>query len=202
MRWNKWVDWMQPQPELTQSNQHNPYQQIMHILVAGLWTSDKHKFIHHISEAPLEEVDVAANLIPVELPKLLMGELQVDSRLITRVWGAPDHWRHDYVNYLVNIKSILNNRGDHHRVMGMIVVVDSVVTASSENEGKLLRLIQSDWSLPYIVVASHPYNPYARSVDTIREQYHIQEDIPILPYDISNPSTCKQVLIDLMYRIM
>lgn len=192
---------MQPQRDLTQSN-NSPPKQVTHILVAGLWTSDKHKLIRHVSEVPLEEVDITSDLIPVELPKLLMGELQVDTRLTTCIWGAPANWRHDYVNYLVNIKSILNDRGDRHRVMGMVVVVDSLRTASSEDEGKLVRLIQSDWQLPYIIVASHPYAPHARHCEAIREEYNIASTVPILPYDLSQQSECQRIFIELMYHMM
>lgn len=193
---------MQSQSGITQLDTTTSQQQTTHILVAGLETSDKHKFIYHVSDIPLEHVDVVGDLIPADLPELLMGEVRVDSQLTTCVWGAPDHWRHDYVNYLVNIKTILNERGNLHRVMGMVVVVDSNQTAVSEFEGKLVRLIQTDWALPYIIIASHPYDRYARHVETIREQYQINEDIPILPYDLSDAKQCKRALIELMYRTM
>lgn len=193
---------MQTKPQLTQPHNHPIPHQIAHVLVAGLWTSDKDKLIRHVSDVPLEYVDIVGDLIPVELPKLLTGELQVDSRLTAKIWGAPDQWRHDYVNYLVNIKTILNNRGDNHRVMGMIVVVDSVLTTSSDDEGKLVRLIQMDWLSPFIVVASHPYDAHARHVEVIREDYRINNDVPILPFDISQPTQAKNALIELMYRAM
>jgi len=193
---------MQFQPVVADWDTHTTFHQTTHILVAGLETSDKHQFIHHVSDIPLERVDVVGDLIPATLPELLMGEVQVDSQLTTRLWGAPDHWRHDYVNYLVNIKDILNQCDDNQRVMGMVVVVDSLQTAISEHEGKLVRLIQSAWMLPYIIIASHPYDPYARHPETIREQYQIHTDVPILPYDLSDASQCKRALIELMYCIM
>lgn len=193
---------MQTQSVFTQSHNQPLPHQMAHILVAGLRASNKNKLIRHISETPLEYVDVVGDLIPVELPKLLMGELQVDSRLTAKIWGAPDHWRYDYVNYLVNIKTILSNRGNNHRVLGMIVVIDSVHTLSSENESKLVRLIQSDWSLPYIIVASHPYAPHARHIDDIRDCYQINKTVPILPCDISQATEAKRILIELMYHAM
>ncbi len=193
---------MQSQSYFTQSYNQSPPHQMTHVLVAGLWTSNKNKLISHISETPLEHVDLVGNLIPVELPKLLMGEIHVDSRLTTQIWGAPDNWQHDYVNYLVNIKTILNNQGDNHRVLGMIVVIDSVQTTSSADESKLVRLIQTDWSSPYIIVASRPYAHHARHIDDIYESYRINQNVPILPCDVTQPSEAKRMLIELMYRSM
>ena len=193
---------MQSQSYFTQSYNRQPPHQSTHIIVAGLWTSNKKKLISHISETPLEHVDLVGDLIPAELPKLLMGELQVDSRMTTQIWGAPDHWQHDYVNYLVNIKTILNNRDSYHRVLGIIVVIDSVQTLSSADESKLVRLIQSDWNLPYIIVASNPYAPHARSIDDIYESYRINRNVPIFPCDVTQASEAKQMLIELMYRAM
>lgn len=193
---------MQSQSYFTKSQNLPLPHHITHVLVAGLWTSNKNKLINHISETPLEHIDLAGDFIPVELPKLLMGELSVDSRMTTQIWGAPDQWQHDYVNYLVNIKTILNNRGNNHRVLGMIVVIDSVLTTSSVDESKLLRLIQDDWSLPYIIVASRPYAPHARDIDEIYDAYHIDRTIPILPCDVTQGSEARQMLIELMYRSM
>ncbi len=193
---------MQPHSYFTESNNLPLPHQMTHVLVAGLWTSNKNKLINHISETPLEHIDLVGGFIPVELPKLLMGELSVDSRMTTQIWGAPDQWQHDYVNYLVNIKTILNNRGDNHRVLGMIVVIDSILTTSSVDESKLLRLIQEDWSLPYIIVASRPYAPHARDIDEIYEAYHINHNVPILPCDVTQASEARQMLIELMYRSM
>jgi signal recognition particle receptor subunit beta len=193
---------MQTQSFFTQSHNQSLPHQITHILVAGLWTSDKNSLIRHVCDAPLHHVDLVGDLIPTKLPDLLMGEIQVDSRLTTQIWGAPDHWQHDYVNYLVNIKTILNNRGENHRVLGMMVVIDSLMTASSADESKVVRLIQADWSLPYIIVASHPYASYARHIDTIRESYQIDESIPIIPCDVSRATEAKRALIELMYCAM
>lgn len=193
---------MQTQSYVTQLYNQNSTQQVTHVLVAGLRASDKSKLIRHISETPLEQVDIARGIIPTKLPKLLMGEIQVDSRLKTKIWGAPDHWRHDYVNYLVNIKTILNNRGNNHRVLGMIVVIDSLHTIASADESKLVRLIQADWSLPYIIVASHPHAPHARHMDDIRESYQINDSVPLLSCDISQATEAKRVLIELLYHAM
>ena len=131
---------MQDQPQYKPSQDQSSSQQIAHILVAGLWSSDKHKLIRHASDTPLEHIDLVGDKIPVDLPELLMGELQVDSRLTTKIWGAPDQWRYDYVNYLVNIRWVLEQQGHYHRVLGMIVVVDSRETVSSADEGKLRAL--------------------------------------------------------------
>ena len=193
---------MQIEVYVTQPPERQLSQQVAHILVAGLWSSDKTKLIRHVSDTPLESVNVAEDFLPVKMPDLLMGEMKVDDRLTAHVWGAPKDWRHDYVNYLVNIKTILLNRGDHHRMMGMIIVVDSLRSASSEDEGKLVRLVQSDWHLPYFIVASHPHEPYARHPETIRADYHIHPDVPILPYDISQATEAKRAMIELMYRAM
>jgi signal recognition particle receptor subunit beta len=200
--WDSWCDIMQTQQSFAQSN-NPPIPHLMtHILVAGLWTSDKNKLIRHISEIPLEQVDLVGDLIPAELPNLTMGELSVDSRMTTQIWGAPDYWRHDYVNYLMTIKNILNKRDTNHRVLGMIVVIDSIQTSASADENKLLRLIREDWSLPYIVVASQPDEPYARSIDDIYEAYQIPRNVPILPCDVSDASQANRMLIELMYRSM
>jgi len=193
---------MQSQSYFTESHNQSLPHQMTHVLVAGLWTANKNKLINHISEIPLEHIDLASEYIPVELPKLVMGELSVDSRMTTQIWGAPDQWQHDYVNYLVNIKTILNNRGDNHRVLGMIVVIDSILTTSSMDESKLLRLIEEDWSLPYIIVASRPYAPHARNIDEIYDAYHINRKIPILPCDVTQASESRQMLIELMYHSM
>lgn len=195
---------MYPQLEFaTPSKQHQDlHHQTVHILVAGLASSNKRQLIRHISETPLDEVDIVGDLIPVKLPKLLSGTLQVDTKLTAQLWGAPDHWRHDYVNYLVNIKTILSNKGRYHRVMGMLVVVDSLRTICSDDEGRLVRLIQADWSLPYIVIASHPYERHARTAEQIRNEYRLDDDISILPYDISQSEQAKRALIELMYRAM
>ena len=193
---------MQTQPYFTQSNNQSPSHQITHVLVAGLQVSNKNKLIHHISETPLERVDLVRDLIPADLPRLLMGELKVDSRLTTQIWGAPDHWQHDYVNYLVNIKTILNNRGNNHRVLGMIVVVDSLQSVYSTDESKLVRLIQADWPLPYIIVASHPNAPHARHIDDICDSYQINKNVPIFPCDITQAEEAKRILIELMYCAM
>lgn len=191
---------MQTQPTSPLSDAS--YQQVAHIVIAGLWTSDKTKLIRHISEMPLEEVDIIGDRIPVKLPNLIMGQLRVDSRLTAQIWGAPDKWRHDYVNYLVNIKTILNNRGDQHRVMGMIVVVDSLPNASREDEGKLVRLIETDWQLPYIILASHPYEPHARPINQIREEYRIGDVVPIHLCDVADKAEANRAFINLMYHAM
>lgn len=192
---------MQSQPLSSTSQSHSPYQQIAHIIVAGLWSSDKNKLIWQISDTPLEKVDIVGDKIPVKLPQLVMGQLHVDARLTARIWGAPDHWRHDYVNYLVNIKAILNS-GGNHRVMGMIVVVDSLLTATASEEAKLLRLIANDWKLPYIVLASHPYDPHARTLIQLREQYAIDEAIPVYACDVSDPHEANRGFINLLYHAM
>ena len=193
---------MQTPLYFAQSHNRPSPKQITHVLVAGLLRSDKNKLIHHLSETPLEHVDLVRGVIPAKLPELLMGELQVDSRLTTKIWGAPDHWRHDYVNYLLNINTILNNHGNHHRVLGMIVVVDSLQTPSSAEESKLVRLIQAEWPLPYIIVISHPYAPHARPINDICEQYQINSNVPMLPCDVSQAAEAKRVLIELMYQTM
>ena len=193
---------MQDQSQYQPSTDQSSSQQIAHILVAGLWTSDKQKLIRHACETPLEQVDLVGDKIPVDLPELLMGELQVDSRLTAKIWGAPDQWRYDYVNYLVNIRWILEQQENHHRVLGMIVVVDSRETVSSVDEGKLVRLIQSDWSLPYIIVASHPDAPHARHPKMIREQYGIDDLIPMFPCDVSQAEEVNRILIEFVYHVM
>jgi|GEM_PF-1739406 len=178
------------------------YQQVVHILVAGLGTSDKTKLIRHISESPLEQVDITSDQIPTQLPSLTAGKLRVDSRLTANIWGAPNQWRHDYVNYLVNIKSILTHRGDLHRVMGMIVVIDSLIVPTNLEEMKLLNLIASDWNLPYIVLASHPHHPHARTLSQIREQYQLNERIPLYACDVSNYDEANRAFINLLYHAM
>jgi len=192
---------MQSRPS-TSISRNVTYQQVAHILVAGLWTSEKVKLIRHLSETPLEQVDIARDAIPTKLPNLVMGQLRVDSRLTANIWGAPDQWQHDYVNYLVNIKSILADRGDQHRVIGMMVVVDSLPTASQAEESKLLRLIETDWQLPYIVLASHPYHPHARQPSQLREVYQIPDAVPLYPCDVSDYSEANRALINLLYHAM
>lgn len=177
------------------------HQQTVHIIVAGLEASDKEVLLKHVCDTHLEHIDVVGDRIPVELPKLLMGELHVDSRLTARIWSAPQHWRHDYVNYLVNIKDILETR-PNTRVMGMMVVVDSVQSISSDDEARLLRLIENDWQLPYMVLASHPYEHFARSADEIREAYDIPDRIPVISCDIHDPQEATNALIQLMYTVM
>jgi len=192
---------MQSRPS-TSISPYVTHKQVAHILVAGLWTSEKIKLIRHISETPLEQVDIARDTIPTKLPNLVMGRLQVDSRLTAYIWGAPDQWRHDYVNYLVNIKAILADRGDEHRVMGMIAVVDSLPTASQAEEGKLLRLIESDWKLPYIVLASHPYHPHARTSVHLRDFYQLPDNVPLFPCDVADYAEANRALINLLYHAM
>jgi len=87
-------------------------------------------------------------------------------------------------------------------VMGMIVVVDSCETVATPDESKLLCHIEMDWRLPYIVLASHPHAPYARTVETIRTAYHIPEKIDILACDLDDPSAVNRAVIELLYRVM
>ncbi len=176
--------------------------QVAHIIVAGLGSSGKNKLIWQISETPLEYVDIASEQIPTRLPDLSMGQLTVDSRLTTYIWGAPDEWRHDYVNYLVNIQSILAKRGDNHRVMGMIVMIDSIPRGSSVEEEKLLRLIASDWKLPHVILASHPYHHHARPLNQLREIYKIDEKIPLFQCDVTDKNEVSRSLINFLYHAM
>lgn len=193
---------MQSQPSPLADTSTVSNRQVAHIIVAGLQSSDKHKLIRQISETPLETVNIARDTIPTRLPDLTLGKLRVDSRLTAHIWGAPDKWQHDYVNYLVNIKSILAKQGDYHRVMGMIVVIDSLMTVNSAEEAKLLRLIDDDWNMPYIILASHPYHPHARTLMQLRDVYQINDNIPLYACDVNNHEEAHRAFINLLYQIL
>lgn len=193
---------MQVLPLLPHSHTSSYTYETIHILVAGLWRANKTSLLKHICDSELCSLDLVGDSIPADLPDLTMGEIRVDERLTARFWGAPDHWQHDYVSYLLNIRRILDAQIGNHRVMGMILVLDSCESIATYEEAKLSRLIEMDWRLPYMVLASHPDDPYARSIDEIRTAYSIPDTIDILPCDLDDSYAVNRAVIELLYRVM
>jgi small GTP-binding protein len=132
------------------------------ILVTGPFDAGKSTFVHALSTRAIS-VDRLGTTIAMDHGHVDYKGFSAD------IFGTPGQERFDPIIKLLSGES-----------MGVILVVDSTNPSDFIRAKHMLDITKS-YGLPYVVVANKQDLPGALTPEEIREQFHLPDDVPIVP---------------------
>ena len=132
------------------------------ILVTGPFDAGKSTFVHALSTRAIS-VDRLGTTIAMDHGHVDYKGFSAD------IFGTPGQERFDPIIKLLSGES-----------MGVFLVVDSTNPSDFIRAKHMLDITKS-YGLPYVVVANKQDLPGALTPEEIREQFHLPEDVPIVP---------------------
>lgn len=132
------------------------------ILVTGPFDAGKSTFVHALSTRAIS-VDRLGTTIAMDHGHVDYKGFSAD------IFGTPGQERFDPIIKLLSGES-----------MGVFLVVDSTNPSDFIRAKHMLDITKS-YGLPYVVVANKQDSPGALTPEEIREQFHLPEDVPIVP---------------------
>ncbi|MCZ7400934.1 MAG: GTP-binding protein [Candidatus Methanoperedens sp.] len=132
------------------------------ILVTGPFDAGKSTFVHALSTRAIS-VDRLGTTIAMDHGHVDYKGFSAD------IFGTPGQERFDPIIKLLSGES-----------MGVFLIVDST-NPSDFVRAKYMLDITKSYGLPYVIIANKQDLPGALKPEEIREQFHLPEDVPVVP---------------------
>ncbi len=170
--------------------------QTVKIVVTGPFNAGKTAFIQTVSE-----IDVVATerKITSEAEKVKdtttvamdFGRITVDEDLVLYLFGTPGQRRFDFMWEILS-----------EGMLGFIVLVDSTRPETFREARSILETFRAYAPTPYVVAANKQDLPEAWDLDDMRIALRLPADVPLLPCVATDKESVKNVLLELLYRIL
>jgi small GTP-binding protein len=150
------------------------------ILVTGPYNAGKSTFVHALSTRAIS-VDRLGTTIAMDHGHVDYKGFSAD------IFGTPGQERFDPIIKLLSGES-----------MGVFLVVDSTNPSDFVRAKHMLDITKS-YGLPYVIIANKQDLPGALKPEEIREQFHLPQDVPVVPVvakDKNGVYEAFEVLID------
>jgi len=132
------------------------------ILVTGPFDAGKSTFVHALSTRAIS-VDRLGTTIAMDHGHVDYKGFRAD------IFGTPGQERFDPIIKLLSGEA-----------MGVFLVVDSTNPSDFVRAKQMLDITKS-YGLPYVIIANKQDLPGALKPEEIREQFHLPEDVPVVP---------------------
>ena len=132
------------------------------ILVTGPFDAGKSTFVHSLSTRAVS-VDRLGTTIALDHGHIDHKGFSAD------IFGTPGQERFDPIIKMISGEA-----------MGIFLIVDSTAPKDFVRAKQMLEITKG-YGLPYVIIANKQDIPGAMSVDNIRSQFNIPEDVPIIP---------------------
>ncbi|NPA92987.1 MAG: ATP/GTP-binding protein [Chloroflexi bacterium] len=170
--------------------------QTVKIVVTGPFNAGKTAFIQTVSE-----IDVVATerKITSEAEKVKdtttvamdFGRITVDEDLVLYLFGTPGQRRFDFMWEILS-----------EGMLGFIVLVDSTRPETFREARSILETFRAYAPTPYVVAANKQDLPEAWDLDDMRIALRLPPEVPLLPCVATDKESVKNVLLELLYRIL
>lgn len=169
--------------EAGSSKQQAKEKVVLKTIIAGRPQSGSTTFLRTASEIELVTFDSID--VPMEFGRVTADNLTIN------LFSIPSKSRFDFMWQTMV-------EGTH----GFIIMVDSTAPDEFKDTKSVLNTLHSMYRTPYVIAASKQDMPDAWSVDRIRAALAIGPDIPVLPCVATDWESVKNVLLELLFRIL
>lgn len=164
------------------------------IIVTGPFSSGKTTFIKTISEIDVvsteRKITTEDRGVKAETTVAMdYGRVTLENRVL-HLNGTPGQARFDFMWEILAAE-----------MNGFIVLVDSTDPASFPDAYELIKLFSNFNAVPYLMVANKADMEGTVSLDQIRRETNVGDNITVMPCDSTSRSSVRQVLLQMIELI-
>lgn len=170
--------------------------QTVKMVVTGPFNSGKTEFIQAVSEINVvsterkisSESERVKNTTTVAMD---FGRITVDQDLVLYLFGTPGQKRFDFMWEILS-----------EGMLGFVVMVDSTRPETFREARSILETFRAYAPTPYVVAANKQDLPDAWELEDIRLALRLSPKVKLLPCVAKRKDKVKNVLLELLYRIL
>lgn len=170
--------------------------QTVKMVVTGPFNAGKTEFIRAVSEIDVVSTERKISDVTTRVKKettvaMDFGRITVDDDLVLYLFGTPGQKRFDFMWEILS-----------EGMLGFVVLVDSVRPETFREARRILDIFRAYASTPYVVAANKQDMEDAWSPEDLRIALKVRPHIKLLPCVATDKESVKNVLLELLYRIL
>ncbi|MBN1563466.1 MAG: GTP-binding protein [Anaerolineae bacterium] len=128
----------------------------------------------------------------IEAPDYIpFGRIAIDDCRNVYFFSTPKNRRIDFIWEMISDKAL-----------GFIIIIDGVDPGTFRESRSMVESFRAYCHLPYIIAANHHNSPDVWPIDDLRIVLRIPEFVPIVPFDLGDRESVKNVVLELLYCVL
>jgi len=119
------------------------------------------------------------------------GRITIDRDLVLYLFGTPGQDRFDFMWEILG-----------EGMIGYLLLVDAAREESVQEAASILATFRTMARVPYVVALNRAASDDNALIDDVRTRLEIPSDVAILPCDVTDKESVKNVLLALLYAVL
>lgn len=170
--------------------------QSVKVVVTGPFNAGKTTFIKSVSEITVLSTERQVSDSSGEgggetTVAMDFGRITVSDDVVLYLFGTPGQERFSFMWETLS-----------EGMLGFVVLVDAANDKSVEDATEMIGFFTEMSDVPFVVAANKVEGDDTETLQQVRSQLGLGDDVPLLPVDARDKESVKAVLLGLLYRIL